>query len=123
MASGRTREVLKSVWMSSWRTGTGWVLKDAMGTSANGRAQYTLSNKMLALHKSFIAESPDGKHGFEIKGKFKLMGTYPPTLYYKTPTSSSLPLEPPSSQASLTLAHPQAPNPRSSSTTPATPPT
>lgn len=30
---------------------------------------------MLALHKSFTAESPDGKHGFEIKGKFKLMGT------------------------------------------------
>lgn len=36
---------------------------------------FTLSNKMLALHKSFHGESPDGKADFEVKGKFKLMGS------------------------------------------------
>jgi uncharacterized protein YxjI len=35
---------------------------------------FTLSNKLMSIHKSFHGESPDG-HNFEVKGKFKLMGS------------------------------------------------
>ena len=36
---------------------------------------FTLSNQMLSLHKSFRGETPNNAHDFEIKGKFKLMGS------------------------------------------------
>ena len=36
---------------------------------------FTLANKMMAITKSFRGESPNGAHDFEIKGKFKLMGS------------------------------------------------
>ena len=38
---------------------------------------FTLENKMFSIHKSFYARSPndEAKGSFEIKGKFKLMGS------------------------------------------------
>ena len=36
---------------------------------------FQLSNKMMSIHKSFSAVSPDGAHDFEVSGKFKLMGS------------------------------------------------
>ncbi len=36
---------------------------------------FQLSNKMMSIHKSFYATSPDGAHDFEVSGKFKLMGS------------------------------------------------
>lgn len=36
---------------------------------------FTLSNKMMSIHKSFTGETPDGTHNFEIKGHFKLIGS------------------------------------------------
>ena len=36
---------------------------------------FTLTNKLMAIHKSFHGTSPDGKADFEVKGKFKLMGS------------------------------------------------
>ena len=36
---------------------------------------FTLQNKLLSIHKSFHAESPNNAHDFDIKGKFKLMGS------------------------------------------------
>jgi uncharacterized protein YxjI len=36
---------------------------------------FTLQNKLLSIHKSFHGTSPDGKADFEVKGKFKLMGS------------------------------------------------
>ena len=48
---------------------------------------------MLALHKSFTAETPSGKHGFEIKGKFKLMGSKSEILFHNASTDSDVVLE------------------------------
>lgn len=53
---------------------------------------YTLGTKMLALHKSFTAESPSG-HGFEIKGKFKLMGSKSEILFKNASTGTDVVLE------------------------------
>lgn len=36
---------------------------------------FTLQNKILTIHKSFDGVSPDGAHNFEVKGKWKLMGS------------------------------------------------
>lgn len=44
-------------------------------TDMQGNELFTLSNKMMSIHKSFRGETPDGKADFEIKGKFKLMGS------------------------------------------------
>jgi len=40
-----------------------------------GHELFSLTNKMLAITKSFHGTSPDGKHDFEVAGKFKLMGS------------------------------------------------
>lgn len=47
---------------------------------------------MLALHKSFVAESPSG-HGFEIKGKFKLMGSKSEILFKNASDGKEIVLE------------------------------
>ena len=36
---------------------------------------FTLSNKLLSIHKCFRADTPNTAHDFEIKGKFKLLGS------------------------------------------------
>lgn len=36
---------------------------------------FTLSNKLMSIHKSFRGETPGGAHDFEIKGHFKLIGS------------------------------------------------
>lgn len=43
-------------------------------TDMSEKEVFTLSNKMIAIHKSFHGESPNG-FNFEIAGKFKLMGS------------------------------------------------
>ena len=42
---------------------------------------FTLSNKMMSIHKSFRGETPDGKNDFEIKGHFKLIGSKSSVLF------------------------------------------
>ncbi|KAK3700139.1 hypothetical protein LTR37_016142 [Vermiconidia calcicola] len=44
-------------------------------TDMTGNELFTLSNKMMAISKSFHGESPNGTANFEVKGKFKLMGS------------------------------------------------
>ena len=50
-------------------------------TYMNGDALFTLKNKLLSLHKSFYAESPNG-FNFEVKGHFKLIGSKS-TVHFK----------------------------------------
>lgn len=44
-------------------------------TDMEGNELFTLSNKMLAISKSFHGTSPHGGADFEVSGKFKLMGS------------------------------------------------
>lgn len=39
-------------------------------TSADGTPLFSLRTKLISIHKSFYAESPDGKELFTVKGKF-----------------------------------------------------
>ena len=50
-------------------------------TDNTGKEIFTLSNKMLSIHKSFHAESPDG-HDFEVKGHWKMIGSRS-TVHFK----------------------------------------
>lgn len=54
---------------------------------------FTLQNKLLSIHKSFYAVSPDDKHNFEVKGKFKLMGSKSVVVFKNASDSKDIELE------------------------------
>src|SRR4051812_6391683 len=44
---------------------------------AQGRPLFSLRTKLIAIHKTFYAEAPDGKVLFEVKSKFSSMLSHP----------------------------------------------
>ncbi|KAK4897510.1 hypothetical protein LTR17_005286 [Elasticomyces elasticus] len=61
-------------------------------TDVNGTELFTLKNKMLSIHKSFVGNSPTG-HDFEVKGHFKLMGSKSSVHFKNASDGSEVELE------------------------------
>lgn len=61
-------------------------------TDMSGQEIFTLSNKLLSIHKSFHAESPTG-HDFEVKGHFKLIGSRSTVVFKNAADGNQVELE------------------------------
>jgi len=54
---------------------------------------FTLKNKLLSMFKSFHAESPHGKHDFEVKGHFKAVGSRSTVTFKNASDGNEIELE------------------------------